>query len=162
MEDTAITSSDIQVKYEQLYSFLMNYLWEFQVVQALAELEIAVFKRFPDKDEMSRCLRTLRHSISSTYNDLNENDEPEFKDAYEELEEAIENYDESGCELYSVQEVIDDPEDMGEGIEADSDIDFLEPVKKPFKFGNIRKITKEERELQEEAMNTLQNPFEEE
>ena len=33
--------------------------------------------------------------------------------------------------------------------------------KEKFKFGEITKTTKEERELQEEAINTLQNPFEE-
>ena len=153
---TIITSSDIQVKYEHLYKFLMDFLWEFRVVQALANLEIAIFKRFPDKDEMSRCLRLLNQEIRSTYNELSRDDEPEFKEAYEELEEAIEDYEDPGCELYSVEEVVDDPED----IEA-AEIMERPGEKHKFKFGDIEKISKEERELRDEAARTLSNPFEE-
>lgn len=157
MENNVITSSDLQVMYEQLYTFMMQYLWEFQVVQALANLEIAIFKRFPDKDEMSNCLRELNYSISATYNELEDDDLPEFKKAYETLETAIADYEEVGCEIYSVQEIVDDSDE----IDASEDIDVTSEEKEKFKFGEITKTTKEERELQEEAINTLQNPFEE-
>ena len=62
MSNTVITSSDIQVRYEKLYKFLMEYLWEFSVVQEIADLELAIFKRFPDKAEMQRCLNKLKLS----------------------------------------------------------------------------------------------------
>ena len=152
-----ITSSDIQVQYEKLYKFLMEYLWEFTTVQALANLEIAIFKRFPDKDEMLRCLRNLKQVISYTANELAEDDEVEFKEAIEDLENTIDAYDEAGCELYCVEELIDDPDDVmsSEDMNYESNID-----KRKFKFGDIRHTTREERELQEEAMNTLSNPFE--
>lgn len=155
--DAIVTSADIQVKYEHLYKFLMNFLWEFRVVQALAYLEMSIFKKFPDKEEMLKCLMDLKKDIADTYNELAEDDDTEFKEAVEELEDAINSYDEekTGCELYSVEEVIDTPED----ILNSSDIDAPEGKQK-FKFGNIRKITKEERELQEEAARTLSNPFE--
>lgn len=160
MSEQVVTSSDIQVKYEQLYGFLMDFLWEFTTVQALANLEIAIFKRFPDKDEMLRCLRDLKRSIIYTANELAEDDEIEFKEAIDDLEDAITNYEDAGCELYSVEELIDDPDDV---MSAD-DISTpkSETDKRKFKFGDIRHTTKEERELQEEAMNTLSNPFEEE
>ena len=86
MSKTMITSSDIQVKYEKLYEFLMGFLWEFQVVQALANLEIAIFKRFLDKEEMLKYLTELNRGISYTYNDLADDDKIEFKEAYEDLE----------------------------------------------------------------------------
>lgn len=148
-----ITSSDIQVKYEQLYKFLMDFLWEFNVVQDIARLELAIFKRFPDKEEMEKCLRDLNRSISYTYNELSEDDEKEFKEAVEALESAIEDYEEPGCELYAVEEVIETPEDIKAAAE-------MESGKRRFKFGDIKKLTKEERELQEEAARTLSNPFE--
>ena len=84
MSNNVITSSDIQVKYEQLYKFLMQFLWEFRVVQSIANLELAIFKRFPDKDEMLNCLRQLKLEISHTYNDMAEDDEPEFRDAVDD------------------------------------------------------------------------------
>ena len=156
--DDLVTSSDIQVKYEQLYKFLMDFLWEFNTVQDLANLELAIFKRFPDKEEMLNCLKLLKQRISYTYNELSEDDETEFEDAVNALEDAINNYDEenTSCELYSVEEVIDAPAD----IHAREDMNLLEGKKK-FKFGEIKKLTKEERELQEEAARTLSNPFEE-
>lgn len=154
---TVVTSSDIQVKYEQLYHFLMGFLWEFQTVQALANLEIAIFKRFPDKDEMQRCLRDLKNSICYTYNEMAQDDESEFKEAVEDLEQAIEDYDNTGLELYGVEEVIDDHDDL---VSAADDMDIPEEHdKRKFKFGDIKHTTKEERELQEEAANTLSNPF---
>ena len=156
MSKDLVTSSDLQVKYEHLYSFLMEYLWEFTTVQALADLEIAVFQRFPDKEEMLKCLRELKVKISSTYNELAE-DEEEFKETFEDLEQAIEDYDpeNTGCELYAVEEFIDNTPD----VTASDDMNIPEGKRK-FEFGEIRKITKEERELQEEAAHTLSNPFE--
>lgn len=157
MSNQVITSSDIQVKYEQLYKFLMDFLWEFPVVQDIANLEIAIFKRFPDKDEMLRCLRNLKHNISFTYNELAEDDDAEFKDAVDDLENTINEYEDSGCELYCVEELIDDPEDIDASEDIESPVD-----RRKFKFGEIRKITPEERALQDEAANTLSNPFESE
>lgn len=160
MSNTVVTSSDIQVRYEQLYKFLMDFLWEFKVVQDLANLEIAIFKRFPDKDEMLNCLRILKTSISYTYNEMAEDDDEDFKTAVDKLEEAINNYEDPGCELYSVEEVIDSPDDVA----ASDDITApkSEGEKRKFNIGDITKTTKEEQELQEEAANTLSNPFEEE
>ena len=159
--NTMITSSDIQVKYEQLYQFLMDFLWEFQVVQAIANLELAIFKRFPDKNEMLSTLSELKRSISETYNELDQDDESEFKEAFEDLETAINEFDDekAGCELYGVEVVIDDPDDV---VDADSDINSPETdvEKRKFRIGDIQKTTKEERELQEEAARTLENPFE--
>ena len=158
MSKQVITSSDIQVKYEQLYEFLMDFLWEFTTVQALANLEIAIFKRFPDRDEMLKCLRNLKSTVAYTYNELAADDLDEFKETFEDLEDAIENYEEPGYELYGVEELIDDPDD----VEAADEIERFESDKRKFKFGEIRHTTPEERELQEEAMNTLSNPFDEE
>ena len=155
--DETITSSDIQIAYEHLYKFLMNFLWEFQVVQAIANLEIAIFKRFPEKEEMQRCLHDLNIEISHTYNELAEDEDAEFKEAVEDLENCIESFDEetAGCELYAVEEVVDVPKP----VSSSEDID-MPNGKQKFKVGNIKKTTKEERELQEEAANTLENPFE--
>jgi hypothetical protein len=158
MSKEVITSSDIQVRYEQLYTFLMNFLWEFSTVQALANLEIAIFKRFPDKSEMLKCLNILKQSIIYTANELAEDDETEFKDAIDNLENAINDYDNAGYELYGVEIFIDNPDDI---LSADDiDISDNSKSKRKFNVGDIKHITKEERELQDEAMNTLSNPFE--
>ncbi|MBO4542796.1 MAG: hypothetical protein J5725_06385 [Bacteroidales bacterium] len=155
--DSVITSADLQIKYEHLYKFLMDFLWEFPVVQSLANLEIAIFKRFPDKDEMLKCIHELKRNISYTYNELAQADDTEFKDTMEDLESAIEDYEDPGCELYSVAEVIDSPDDV---VDASEDIEVSDTGKRKFEFGEIRKLSKEEKDLQEEAMRSLENPFE--
>ena len=156
--DSVITSADLQIKYEHLYKFLMDFLWEFPVVQSLANLEIAIFKRFPDKDEMLKCIHELKRNIAYTYNELAQADDTEFKDTMEDLESAIEDYEDPGCELYSVAEVIDSPDDVAAADEINAE--DLDNGKRKFHIGDIKKTTKEERELQEEAANTLSNPFE--
>ena len=120
MSNTVITSSDLQVKYERLYKFLMGFLWEFSVVQDLANLEIAIFKRFPDKDEILKHLKELDYDISSTYNELAEADDVEFKDAFDDLQAAVEEFENPGCELYSVEEVVDDPDDVAASSDLES------------------------------------------
>ena len=159
MSKDLITSSDLQVKYEHLYKFLMDFLWEFTTVQALANLELAIFKRFPDKEEMLKCLNDLKIEISATYNELAEDDEKEFQETFDDLETAINDFDDenTGCELYAVEEVVDSPEDLTASDEITSQFE-----KRKFRIGNIKHTTKEERELQEEAANTLSNPFENE
>lgn len=158
-DNQLVTSAELQVLYEHLYKFMMDFLWEFPVVQSLANLEIAIFKRFPDKEEMQNCLRKLKQEISYTYTELDKNNEPDFKESMEELEDAIEQFEDAGCELYSVEEVIDSPDDV---VDASDDIEAPKEGKRKFKIGDIQKLTREERELQEEAANTLSNPFESE
>lgn len=152
-ENTIITSSDIQVKYQKLYKFLMQYLWEFSVVEDLANLEIACYQRFPDQDEMLKCLKKLNNRIKSTYNELSEDDEPEFEAAYDALESAIENYD---SENASVDVFVVSPP-----VEAMELLDSPKDEKKKFKIGDIKKKDESE-ENEPESKDRIVNPFEEE
>lgn len=154
MAKPIITSSDIQAKYEKLYTFLMGFLWEFKTVQALANLELAIFKRFPDKEEMLKTFRNFKNEVVYTYKQLSEEDQNEFEEAADALGQAIEDYEDTGCELYGVEEYVAAPEDVA----ASEDIDVPEEKRK-FEIGDIKKTTAEERALQEEAANTLSNPF---
>ena len=130
-----ITSQDIQNRYIDLYLFMMDYLWDLKVVKELANLEIAIYKRFPDKDEMSNCLHKLRYDIQATYNELAEDGEEDFKKYYEALHEAIEDFDaNTGYEIYMVASVLD-PEEILE--EAESEKEDIEPEKKKIDIKDI-------------------------
>ena len=158
VDKTIVTSNDIQIRYQKLYKFLMDFLWEYDVVEALANLEIACYKQFPDKEEMTKSLRDLHRGILSTYNELTEDDKPEFEAAYTALESAIDEYDSDNAlvDIYSV--VI--PEEPSN----DSD----KPDKEVFKAGDIKKIPNEVEEVEseveelEETKPEITNPFEEE
>lgn len=129
-----ITSQDIQNRYIDLYLFMMDYLWDLKVVKELANLEIAIYKRFPDKDEMSNCLHTLHYDIQNTYNELADDGNGDFKKYYEALDDAIENFDpNSGYEIYTVASVLDPEEILEEGEVEES----VEPEKKKINIKDI-------------------------
>ena len=129
-----ITSQDIQNRYIDLYLFMMNYLWDLRVVKELANLELAIYKRFPDKDEMSNCLHKLRYDIQATYNELAEDGEEDFKKYYEALDEAIEDFDaNTGYEIYMVASALNPEEILEEGEVEES----IEPEKKKINIKDI-------------------------
>ena len=130
-----ITSQDIQNSYINLYYFMMDYLWDLKVVKELADLEIAIYKRFPDKDEMSNCLHKLRYDIQNTYNELADDGEGDFKKYYEALDSAIEDFDpNSGYEIYTVSSVLEPEEILEEDESGETDI---EPEKKKIDIKDI-------------------------
>ena len=155
-DQVAVTSKDIQAEYIKLYKFLMQYLWEYSTVEALANLELECYKAFPDKEAMFKYVNDLEHKINSTYNELTEDDLPEFEEAFNKFKQLIEDYDPENAEveLYAVSQPAELPisEDKEDNI---------------YKFGNIEKIESEEEESAEEVEEPkederISNPFEEE
>ena len=135
----------------------MDYLWEYPTVEALANLEIACYKTFPDKEEMQEALKMLKQKIKTTYNELSKDDQPEFEDAVNALEQEIDEYDSENAlaELYSV--II--PEEMEDVVESTE----------VFRMGDIQHRhldendeVEENDEVIEEEPDRLSNPFEEE
>ena len=147
-----VTSSDIQIKYRKLYKFLMKFLWEYKVVESLANLEMAIYRTFPDKAEMQRYLLELQKGIKDTYNELSD-DEPEFEHAYSELEQSIDDYDPDNAlvDLHSV-------------VIPDEEVSEIEETKEVFHAGDITKTAADDavndavEENEEE--DKLRNPFE--
>jgi len=77
-----ISLQDLKRNYVKLYSEIKNYIWPFDTVEDLANLEIACFNRFPDIDEIRNLFRKLR---SDMFSEIHE---------YDELKEAVENFQE--------------------------------------------------------------------
>lgn len=77
-----ISSFDIQNAYNALYKELRKYIWDFSVVVALADLEVAVYKRFQDIHDVKMKFYRLRSDISDViYSD-------------EDLKYAVDNFGE--------------------------------------------------------------------
>ena len=158
MADQIVTSSDIQNNYQKLYTYLMDFLWDFDVFEKIAELEIAIFDTFPDKDKMLKCLQELQYDIKDTYEDLAENDDPGFEDAFEALQKSIDDYDPDNAiiELYAVEQPV--------ALSGDSDEEDTEV----FRVGDIQHrhlsendVVEENDEVIDEEPDRLSNPFEE-
>ena len=160
MSDEQITTSvDIQNKYQKLYVFLMEYLWDYKVVEALANLEISCYKTFPDKDEMLKYLNELRKGIQATYNELSKDDEPEFEKAYTALENAINSYvpETALVELYSVANPLVLP-DMGKDTK---EVFKVEDIQLHQKSENDEIEENDEVIEEDEQPTEIVNPFEE-
>lgn len=58
-----ISLQDIQRCYKDLYIAMRSYIWDFNVVQHLAELEEALYSRFPNIDNARCKLNILNNDI---------------------------------------------------------------------------------------------------
>ena len=79
-----LNSYDIQEKYIALYRNLRNYAWEADVVEIIADMEIAIYTAFPDIQFIKQCIYDLTREIA----DVLAEDE-ELKSSLEELTELI-------------------------------------------------------------------------
>lgn len=52
----------IQNKYISLYKLLRNYLWNFQTVEDIAELEMECFRALPDVDRIKMKLNAISNA----------------------------------------------------------------------------------------------------
>ena len=83
-----ITATELQQAYVDLYTLLREYIWEFRTVEAIADLEIAVFKAFPDLPDVSKRLAILKQLVYFTDAfRLN----GEFNQSFEDFQELLNN-----------------------------------------------------------------------
>jgi len=112
-----ITSQDIQNDYIKFYKYMMEHLWDMKVVMNLANLEMAIFKRFPDKEEMQKYAESLEPSIRDTFKVQEDLDSGEFRTAFETLKYDIDNFENIGYDIFTVEQAVDVQEILGEDDE---------------------------------------------
>lgn len=96
-----ISSSIIQREYNRFYKEVRKYIWGFQAVEALADLEISVYRRIPDMFEIQDNLNKFRQ-----YSKEVELDDEEFVKAADRLQDLLDENEESYAKLYEVKEVL--------------------------------------------------------
>lgn len=96
-----IGNKELQSKYNDMYIQLRNYIWDFDTVEALADVEIETYTTFPD---MKR-LRSKFNSIFTDVRDIYLEDE-DLKKAVDTFKEFIESDDDSWARIKQVREVI--------------------------------------------------------
>lgn len=96
-----MTYVDLQSKYVDLYVELRRYILDFKTVESLAELEVSVYKTFPDLDEVSRNFNKLKLNLGSTYKD-----DEELSKALDKFEEILNSGEIKHANLNKVTEVI--------------------------------------------------------
>lgn len=92
---------EIQSAYVDLYKQLRNYIWGFQVVDAIADLEIACYQSCPNLADVIRCLNKL----SSEIVEVTKEDE-DLKKSIDNMRKLLESTDSTYIKLNKVREVI--------------------------------------------------------
>ena len=104
-----VNVASIQNAYNKMYADLQNYIWGFEVVTALAELEDAAYTRCPD-------MFRLRKSYDKFYalvKDVAKDDEA-LKEHMDAFKAVIDSDDTPYAKLNKVNEVIVTDEDSEE------------------------------------------------
>lgn len=96
-----INSITIQTEYQKLYAQVRRYLWPFDVVEILAELEIACYQAFPSVQDIRGKFSKLQRELSDTA----KNDE-ELQKSLTDFENVINSDDTTYLTLNKVREVI--------------------------------------------------------
>lgn len=142
------SSVDIQAAYADLFQKMRNYIWDLDVVEMLADVEVDTFDAFIDKEKLQRDYQKLHYIITQ---EAETQEDEELKDAAEAfndiIEQSIEDEEPAYLELYKVQEISEKPDLHGREIpEEEGDLGLLEDEDLAEIFGE----PEEEEELPEE------------
>lgn len=96
-----ISAAQIESAYNDLYKQFRKYIWDFDTVLVLAELETACYTAFADLDKLRKLLKEL-HKITK---DVVKEDE-DFKAAFDAFEELIKEDSDVYVKLNVLREVL--------------------------------------------------------
>ena len=78
---------------------MRNYIWDFQTVEALADLEIETYKRFPNLDVLASDFIKLKSLVGST--DVYHDDD-EFQKSFTKYENLLNDTDSISAAIYAL------------------------------------------------------------
>lgn len=83
-----ISSQDFRNKYEKFYDNMRLYLWPYDTLEQLGQVEVDIYSAFINRDKLSSDF----YRLSSSLKDVLEEDE-EFNKAYKDLQELVDEED---------------------------------------------------------------------
>lgn len=96
-----VSCRELQNAYLNMYKELRNYIWGFNIVENLAELEINVYSAFPDVSKLKVQFNNLYLGIKSVLSE-----DEELRKSVEAFQESLNNIDDDFFfKLSKVQEV---------------------------------------------------------
>jgi hypothetical protein len=97
-----IAAAILQSAYNNLYKELRKYIWDYETVVKLADLEVAAYMAFPNIDDIRRAYERLKSDVQSS--DIYSDDE-ELKRALDKFEDSLEGADQIYYEVFAPEEV---------------------------------------------------------
>lgn len=96
-----INSADIQRCYNDLYSAMRRYIWNYNTVESLATLEVSVYLRCPDIYDIRNNFYKLKSIVrSSAVSDK------KLDESFDKFEEMINSDDSVYCMIKGLDEVV--------------------------------------------------------
>lgn len=96
------TATFLQTLYNKLYVEFRNYVWDFDIVELLSDLEIEIYQAFPNINNVNSKFQELKRQVSFTeaFHD------DSLKDVFINFEDAICDTDGLYVDLKSFKEVV--------------------------------------------------------
>lgn len=93
----------LQQSYNTLYSALRNYIWPMTTIEIIADLELEIYKAFPNLKTLDILCNKLFQSITDVISE-----DEELKAAYTELHRLVMSSSDTYVVMNKVNEVITD------------------------------------------------------
>ena len=98
-------SVDFQNAYVNLFSLMRNYIWDLDVIEMLADVEVATFDAFIDMDKLNRCYSKLYPSIIAVADECKDEDMRKAADVFkQQIEDALQDETPAVLDIARVQE----------------------------------------------------------
>ena len=99
--EAMINTADMQNAYIDLYKELRRYIWGYDVVEAIANLEIATYQTCPDMDVIKSRYNELEYLVKYVAND-----DEDLREALDDFNEVLNSGHTTYTLLRQVNEVI--------------------------------------------------------
>ena len=129
-----IAAAILQTAYNDLYKQLRNYIWDYETVVKLADLEVATYMTFPDIDRIRFAFNKLKSDVQAS--DI-WSDDKLLQKAIDSFEDKLDGADQLFYELIVPEEVkttetaidideevVDDEPDMADDIDIKEEDEY--------------------------------------
>ena len=84
-----ISAVDIQNAYINLYKELRKYIWSAEMVEAIVDLEIAVYETFPDMNRIRKHFKAVKSNLYDIFHSDDKEAAQAMKDVVSKFEEML-------------------------------------------------------------------------
>lgn len=100
-----IYSVDFQNAYVDLYKLMRNYIWDLDIVEMLADVEVATYDAFIDLEKLNKCYQKLYPEVTEVATDNEDEELKKSADAFKKMiEDRINDESPAVLDLHRVQE----------------------------------------------------------
>ena len=96
-------TNKLKITYTRMYSVLSDYIWDFDIVAALVEVEVETYRLFPDLELLRNNIRTLRMLVRQV---VNRKDDNRILSAIDTFSKAVNDVEEVYVKIDYPKEVL--------------------------------------------------------